>query len=153
MDNRLLFVVPIYATSQKVFEKKWENRLISSKDGSGKIMRKFEPDRFSWKYNQVVTWVEIRKGIDFIEVVLFKRNGDVRFNYVPRTGFVSEHPHSRPNNHFYVSRNDTNESIKERILSLLYTLIEHEFESRFIDLEAFNSQYELMDIKGLFYVE
>lgn len=124
---------------KKDFEAIWE--------GKHTILKK------RWKYNQILTYVEIYIEDTDVNFIIYKNEKRYRYDSSCKEYSIF----SSLGNHFFVERKDTNETIKEKINIYLNRIREELFSKKrnhsYIDMEVFNNQFELMDIRSLFYVK
>lgn len=149
MDKSLLFAVPIYVSNEETFEHKWDAKIEAAGESGGSVEKGAVLERFPWKYNQIVGVVEIFADVRNRDVVfeVYKRQGNASYYYISRNGLV---PLDIYYNHFKVVPQDSNESIRDRIIASLKRVVREEFGGRFLDLELFKSQMGLMDVRRVF---
>lgn len=151
MGEMLLFTVPMYYMPETIFRKKWIS-FYEKNEIDKKYWYIYSPKN-EWKYNQVVAYIEIYKrefDIDFEIYTSEKKtfrydNAQRSFQHLQCIG-----------NHFHVDPSDTNDSIKQTILEFLESFrsgLGFTGRSHFLLLDEFNIQYDLMNIRSLFYTE
>ena len=145
MDGKL-FVIPVYSSNEDVFYGRWKDKMISlCKSESYKA--DLIPLPFVWKYNQIVAVIEVYKQDDNLEFIVYKRNGNIHFCHVPKKEFVIL---NLADFRIGVTTYDTNKTIREKILNYIRCLVKSELKGRYVDLDLFENQFKLMDIRGLF---
>lgn len=136
---------------KKLFEEKWEK--FFQNNNVRLESRFFYKPRSEWKFNQVIAYVEIYKNNSEIDFEIYKSKSKL-FSYNTLHGGF-EHLHAI-GNHFFVNSSDTNDSIKQTILSFLDDFrsdLGFKGKRHFLLLDEFNLQFDLMNVRNLFYPE
>lgn len=150
-EEVLLFVVPVYAMSQKEFTEKWDKYFMKYKKHPMELIIKstYFPKN-KWKYNQVMAYIEIYNSRGSIEFRIFKaKQKRSKYNCF-KTGY-SFYPKS--GDRIYITKKMTNQMIKQEILEKLEKIRKNDMhvKNAYLDLEVFNTQIQYMDIRSMFY--
>lgn len=151
MGKILLFTIPMYSMSKKLFDEKWGQYYQHNE--VEKEHRRFYKPRNEWKFNQVIAYIEIYKNNYDIDFEIYKSRSSIFSYNTIHKGY--EHLYTI-GNHFYVDPSETNDSIKQTILAFLdgfKSELGFKGKRQFLLLDEFNLQFDLMNVRNLFYPE
>lgn len=103
-----------------------------------------------WKYNQIVAYIEVYIDNNDIRFEIFKTDKSRhRYDSIYKTYSYF----SSGANHFFIRKDDTNKIIKEQVIRYVKRIQRELFKTThtYIDTECFDNQFELIDIRSLFF--
>ncbi|NCB51537.1 MAG: hypothetical protein EOM54_06620 [Clostridia bacterium] len=151
MSDKVLFEIPIYAYSEKVFNNRWKTKQEKMFKGMDEdIQRDFMAlnyPRYVWKYNQIVGFIVI--SVNESDVLF-----DVYCSLDKKYFIDSNKKHFIANlnangTHFYAG--DKSETqVKQKIKEMLRFIKKYHLKPRFfVDDTAFNNLFEHVNVKQI----
>lgn len=155
MERKTLFEIPIYAMSEKEFNKRWDKKKAeiydmfishghtdeSAKSGISTLCF----PRCIWKYNQIIGFIKISVSRHDVWFDIYSSLDKIYHADSKQKHFIQDiHANGT---HFYVS-NQSNDDIKRTIQEWLRD-IEKEFlrKSFYVDYSTFNNIFNHVDIE------
>lgn len=157
MKQKTLFEIPIYAMSEKEFNKRWDKKksnlynMFVSHGQTEENAKLFVSDscfpRCIWEYNQIIGYIKISVSRSDVWFDVYCSLDNIYYADSKRKHFIQD-MHAN-GTHFYAADRD-NEYIKENILKWLKGIEnDHLKKSFFVDYSTFNNIFEYVDIKQI----
>ncbi len=157
MEQKTLFEIPIYAMSEKEFNKRWNKKkaelydmFISSghSDESAKSgIKMLCFPRYLWKYNQIIGYIRISISIHDIWFDVYRSLDKIYYADSRQKHFI-ENIHAN-GTHFYVSK-QSDEEIKREIREMLKEIEkEHLRKNFYVDYSTFDNILEYVNIQEI----
>jgi len=157
MKQKTLFEIPIYAMSEKEFNKRWDRQKTKMYDMfiNGGYTEKSAQlgissccfPRCIWKYNQIVGYIVISVSRSDVWFDIYRSLDDIYYADSKCKHFIQNIQAN--GTHFYAADRDT-KYIKNNILKWLKCFEkDHLKKSFFVDYATFNNIFEYVDIKQI----
>lgn len=157
MEQKTLFEIPIYAMSEKEFNKRWEKKKAELYDTfvshgtTEEHARLYVSDscfpRCLWKYNQIIGYIRISVSRHDVWFDVYRSLDKIYYADSKQKHFI-EDIHAN-GTHFYVSK-QSDEEIKQDIREMLKSIEkEHLRKSFYVDYSTFDNIFEYMNIQEI----
>lgn len=157
MEQKILFEIPIYAMSEKEFNKRWNKKKAELYDmfinggNTEKDAKLYVSDscfpRCLWKYNQIIGYIRISVSRHDVWFDVYRSLDKIYYATSKQKHFI-EDMHAN-GTHFYVSKQSDKE-IKREIREMLKDIEkEHLRKSFYVDYSTFNNIFEYINIQEI----
>ena len=156
MNEKTLFEIPIYAMSEKEFNKRWDKKkhklMISghSEEDAKELIRNIYFPRTLWKYNQIIGFIIIAATQQDIVFEIFCSMDRKYYLNSQSKHFIQYY--SSLGNHFPVI-DETEEGIKQKVCEMLKRIEKYDINpinrNYYIDYSTFNNVIDFVNIKQI----
>ena len=157
MEEKTLFEIPIYAMSEAEFNRRWQKKKIKffqefinhghSEENTKLYWEDLHSPRYIWKYNQIIGYIKISVTRQDVNFNVFCSTDQIYYADSKQKHFIINW--STNGTHFY-ARDKSDEYIKEEIKRWLKSIEkDHLHSKRYVDYTAFNSIFDLINIKHI----